>query len=284
MSKVCRNCGNELNEGAKFCPKCGKKVINESKAMKEVIEKAIDGKKIKETIGKAIDSIDGDKIKENIGKAIDSDKIKETIEKAKSINFEKKEEKKDMSKVCEKCGNELKDSAKFCTKCGEKVKEETESTANIENEKATIDETVTDRETAESNNQEFHFEKRKMIGMWVYKDTDTTATVNDNKLSIRQTIKKIFRKSKTVDKDIIKSNIDSAEVKTKMDTIDMIYVGAFTLSFLVTWNVGLLVPIAVFLWTAYGKVINIKMKNGEIFSVPTSSLDDNAKLFLENLR
>lgn len=97
MSKICKNCGNELKDSAKFCGKCGEKA-----------EEAIQEQPI---LIKSTNSICKNCGNELLNETLFCDKcgtrIEETIKELK----------------CRNCGNDLRENALFCDKCGTPVEE-----------------------------------------------------------------------------------------------------------------------------------------------------------------
>lgn len=79
---ICKQCGNEMQEGMKFCPNCGAEV------------------RIEDT--KLEDTTSGNAQPENV--------------QPENVQIEKKE-----IKVCPKCGQEVSETAVFCRNCGTKL-------------------------------------------------------------------------------------------------------------------------------------------------------------------
>lgn len=216
----CINCGNELNEKAKFCSKCGSKVEEQQK---EILEEVV---------------------------------VKEQEE----------------MKKCVHCGNELNEKAKFCGKCG----------SSVEEQKAIHEETVAEEQPRiqEEKQNVFNMEKRKMIGRMTYKVTRTEVINTGEGLDIKQHIHKFFGRDKKSNLLLKYSEIGSAEVKTKMDFWDTLYAVIFGIIYLFELsNIVLLLFVALFLYTGYGKSINLKMKNGLSFEIPVDYATEDVVKF-----
>ena len=72
----------------------------------------------------------------------------------------------------------------------------------------------------------------------------------------------------------------SMELKTKMDFWDTLYAALFGVMFLMNiTDVAWLLLIAVFLYTGYGKVLNLKMKNGLNFEIPVNGMTEDVEQF-----
>lgn len=153
------------------------------------------------------------------------------------------------------CGNEVGEGAKFCSKCGSKVNAE---------EKKTV----------------FNLKKRKMVGRLVYKVTSTEITDTGVGLNIKQNIHKFFGRDKQSDVSLKYPEIASVEMKTKMDFWDTLYAVVFGVIYLFDMsNIVLLLFIALFLYTGYGKVMNLKLKNGMDFEIPVEYATEDAVNF-----
>lgn len=173
---------------------------------------------------------------------------------------------------CTNCGNEIKEGAKFCTKCGTRILEQQENTVNV-----TVNEENTN---VEQERKVFNFEKVKMIGRMIYKKIYTEVISNDDNLSISQHIHRFLLKDQNKNVEIKLSEISSVEVKTKMDFWDTFYAALIGVLFLLdTSNVALLILIVLFLYTGYGKSIDLKMKNGAAFSIPVNGMTEDVQQF-----
>ena len=88
------------------------------------------------------------------------------------------------------------------------------------------------------------------------------------------------RKEKENHLEIKLSEIGSMELKTKMDFWDTLYAALFGVMFLMNiTDVAWLLLIAVFLYTGYGKVLNLKMKNGLNFEIPVNGMTEDVEQF-----
>ena len=76
------------------------------------------------------------------------------------------------------------------------------------------------------------------------------------------------------------SEISEIGIKTKMDFWDTLYAALFGVMFLMNiTDVAWLLLIAVFLYTGYGKVLNLKMKNGLNFEIPVNGMTEDVEQF-----
>ena len=65
-----------------------------------------------------------------------------------------------------------------------------------------------------------------------------------------------------------------------MDFWDTLYAALFGVMFLMNiTDVAWLLLIAVFLYTGYGKVLNLKMKNGLNFEIPVNGMTEDVEQF-----
>ena len=70
------------------------------------------------------------------------------------------------------------------------------------------------------------------------------------------------------------------ELKTKMDFWDTMYAALFGVIFLLdTTDIAWLLLIAIFLYTCYGKILNLKMKNGLNFEIPVNGMTEDVERF-----
>ena len=70
------------------------------------------------------------------------------------------------------------------------------------------------------------------------------------------------------------------ELKTKMDFWDTMYAALFGVIFLLdTTDIAWLLLIAIFLYTGYGKILNLKMKNGLNFEIPVNGMTEDVERF-----
>ena len=154
-------------------------------------------------------------------------------------------------KRCVNCGNVLREESKFCPKCGSSTLEQKEDVSTLKDE---------EKDKAEQSKGTFYFEKVKMIGS--------------------QKIHRFLRKEKENHLEIKLSEIGSMELKTKMDFWDTLYAALFGVMFLMNiTDVAWLLMIAVFLYTGYGKVLNLKMKNGLNFEIPVNGMTEDVEQF-----
>lgn len=186
-----------------------------------------------------------DKAQSNI--ALEDDQIKQII------GSEESKQEKTIIKYCEYCKKNIADSeAKFCPDCG----------------RALIDRTLVENE-AEDSTTEFPklvFCKKKMIARLVYKTIYSEVEISVRDLSIKQRIERFIIPNREQEKRILFSEIQKAEIKTKIDFWDALYAIVFgVLGFM---NPALFLVTAVCLYTGYGKNLVMKMQNGEEFSIP----------------
>ena len=174
-------------------------------------------------------------------------------------------------KRCVNCGNVLREESKFCPKCGSSTLEQKEDVSTLKDE---------EKDKAEQSKGTFYFEKVKMIGRLRYKIIRTEVSNNEERLEISQKIHRFLRKEKENHLEIKLSEIGSMELKTKMDFWDTLYAALFGVMFLMNiTDVAWLLLIAVFLYTGYGKVLNLKMKNGLNFEIPVNGMTEDVEQF-----
>ena len=119
-----------------------------------------------------------------------------------------------------------------------------------------------------------------MIGRLRYKIIRTEVSNNEERLEISEKIHRFLRKEKENHLEIKLSEIGSMELKTKMDFWDTLYAALFGVMFLMNiTDVAWLLLIAVFLYTGYGKVLNLKMKNGLNFEIPVNGMTEDVEQF-----
>lgn len=180
---------------------------------------------------------------------------------------------KECIKKCANCGNEIREGIKFCSKCGKRVLEQQEK-----NDMDFLSEE--EENTKEKNKKIFYFEKVKMIGRVRYKIIRTEARSNGEDLEINQNIHRFLRKNKEHHWETKLSEISSMEIKTKMDFWDTLYAVLFGVMFLLDISDILwLLFIAVFLYTGYGKILNLRMKNGLNFEIPVNGMTEDVEKF-----
>ena len=106
--QIC-SCGNKLKPGAKFCPKCGKKVgekAEEKTTTLPEIKAAIPSSEMEPTVTLAADS--------------EERKMVDAFLKEEAGKEKQNTPAPDAPVICS-CGNKLNPGAKFCTKCGKKI-------------------------------------------------------------------------------------------------------------------------------------------------------------------
>ncbi len=174
-------------------------------------------------------------------------------------------------KKCAKCGNVLGEEAKFCPNCGSSISEQKEDVRSSKSE---------EKNTEEQSKSEFNFEKVKMIGILRYKIIRTKVNNDEEGLQIDQNIHRFLRKEKENHLEIKLSEINALELKTKMDFWDTLYAVLCGVMFLLDIsNVVWLLLIALFLYTGYGKILNLKMKNGLNFEIPVNGMTEDVVQF-----
>ena len=76
------------------------------------------------------------------------------------------------------------------------------------------------------------------------------------------------------------SEINSMEVKTKMDFWDTLSAAIFGVMYLMDiTDVVWLLLIAVFLYTGYGKILNLKMNNGMNYEIAVNGMSEDVEQF-----
>ncbi len=158
-----------------------------------------------------------------------------------------------MVKYCEKCKKEIDDlEAKFCPDCGSTL----------------IDRTLADNEEKDfaTESPKLVFCKQKMIARLVYKTIYSEVEISFYDLSIKQRIERFIIPDREQEKKILFSEIQKAEIKTKIDFWDALY--AIVFGILGFMNPALFLVTVVCLYTGYGKNLVMKMQNGEEFSIP----------------
>ena len=137
-----------------------------------------------------------------------------------------------------------------------------------------------EKDKAEQSKGTFYFEKVKMIGRLRYKIIRTEVSNNEERLEISQKIHRFLRKEKRKpfgDK-IIRNRFNG--IKNKNGFLGYIVCSAIWVMFLMNiTDVAWLLLIAVFLYTGYGKVLNLKMKNGLNFEIPVNGMTEDVEQF-----
>ena len=257
--KKCVNCEAELKAEAKFCPNCGSSVLDAQ-------EKAIENIAFIEEKNFA-SCEDASKEKLKAGNTV-SDVQEKSIENVVSAVKEVKR--------CVKCGKELKAEAKFCPNCG--------SSAADTQEKANTSRSNQEEIYTEEENKKgvFYFEKVKMIGRVRHTIIKTEVRSDGYKLDIKQNIHKFLRRDKNSTLTIALSEISAIEIRTKMDFWDTLYAAIFGVIFILdVTDVVWLLFIALFLYAAYGKIIDLKMKNKSNFEIPVDGMTEDVESFLK---
>lgn len=199
-----------------------------------------------------------------------SNVLEQQESKPKDVACEEKEDIQEDSKKCVNCGTELKAEARFCPECGSNVLEQQENIPNRKNK----------NNTTELNEKVFHFKKVKMIGNVQYKIITTEVKNYGDNLDVEETIYKFFKKRNPNIYKIKVSEIDTVEVKTKIDFWDALYAVVFGVIYLLDiTDIAWLLLIAVFLYTGYGKVVKLKMKNGLKFEIPVDGMSEDVQKF-----
>jgi DNA-directed RNA polymerase subunit M/transcription elongation factor TFIIS len=174
---------------------------------------------------------------------------------------------------CENCGNDVREGARFCPKCGSSLLEQQQKSA----ENMVSADGISEDGQDEKN---FHFEKVKMIGRLRYKIIKTEVKISGEKVGIRQNIHRFLRKEKEDHINLKLSEINSMEVKTKMDFWDTLYAAIFGVMYLMDiTDVVWLLLIAVFLYTGYGKILNLKMNNGMNYEIAVNGMSEDVEQF-----
>lgn len=175
---------------------------------------------------------------------------------------------------CTNCGNETKEGAKFCAKCGKRILEQQDNIDNV-----TVSEEGKNI-TAKQEERTFHFEKVKMIGILRYKIIRTEARCNGDKINIQQNIHGFLRKDKENNFEIKLSEISTVDMKTKMDFWDTLYAAIFGVIFLLNiTDLAWILFIVLFLYTGYGKIINLKLKTGFVVDIPVHGISEDVEEF-----
>ena len=180
-------------------------------------------------------------------------------------------EERQFVKECVNCGSELKEEAKFCSKCGSSVLEQKEDIDVSKDEEVN---------NTEQFKKIFYFQKIKMLGRLRYKIIRTEVRNSEDSLQIKQNIHRFLRKNKENHLEIKLSEIDSMKVKTKMDFWDTLYAALFGVMFLLDMtDIVWLFLIAIFLYTGYGKILNLRMRNGLTFEIPVNGMTEDVEKF-----
>lgn len=185
-------------------------------------------------------------------------------------------------KKCSKCESDFEEEANFCAKCGGEIEEGIRFCPNYGNgileEKKKTENMFDETKEMEDNQKNFYFEKVKMIGTICYKTIRTEVINSGNSLEIKQNIHKLFRRKKEKNLQIKLSEIHAAELKTKMDFWDTLYAIIFGIFFLLDiTDIIWLFFIGVCLYTGYGKIIDLKMKNGLNFEIPVNGKTEDVE-------
>lgn len=193
------------------------------------------------------------------------------LEQQERSRNEIQNEEKQFVKICANCGNVLRKSSKFCPKCGTSTSEQKEDEDRLKDE---------ENDKVEQNKAVFYFEKTKMIGRLRYKIIRTEVSNDEEGLEVSQKIHRFLRKEKKHHLKMKLSEISSMELKTKMDFWDTLYAALFGLMFLLNMtDISWLLLMAVFLYTGYGKILNLKMRNGMNFEIPVYGMTEDIEKF-----
>lgn len=160
-------------------------------------------------------------------------------------------------KTCQKCGFSLEDDQKFCPKCGAQVEVPV---------------------VTEGAAQEFSFLKKKMLGNLTYKRTTTKITVSGNQVAMTQTLNRLFRRERVVEKSFTTLAVEAVRTHTVLDFWDTLYTIIFVVLGFVQPAIFLLA--AVCLWTAYGKEMELTLSGGEKVKIPYAGAKEDAETFL----
>lgn len=181
---------------------------------------------------------------------------------------------------CKKCGNILREGDLFCEKCGMKVnKEESGLEKTSDNSEEVLDDQDGYNEGISEERKVFNFQKKYWLALVQYKTSISEIECTQNDLSIRQNLRRLFRKRKDNQAVIEFSEIESVVIKTKMDFWDTLYGVIFAILFLVTFNIGVLFLALLCLFTGFGKIVRLSLKNGLNFNIPVQGTDPDIKEF-----
>lgn len=176
-----------------------------------------------------------------------------------------------MSMFCENCGKEVEETWNQCPYCSHPLKDN--SNVKVAEQDETVNQTTADK---------LVFRKTKMIGLMTYSSVDTKITIEGQSVHFYQTISKILRSIKKVEVSFQLSEISEIGMKTKMDFWDTLYAAIFGVIFILDiTDVVWLLFIALFLYTGYGKIIDLKMKNGLSFEIPVNGMTEDVENFLK---
>ena len=150
---------------------------------------------------------------------------------------------------CLLCNAEIDEGTSFCPECRNKVGLESAPSSEEKN-----------------SSQKLVFTKIKQVGRISYKTFLSTVTVDASELQISLSTKKIFRKEKIVEKNIQIFDIQSIRKHTVMDFWDTLYAIFFVILgfFYPLW----FLPALLYLWSAYGKEIELTLSNSEKVKIP----------------
>lgn len=192
------------------------------------------------------------------GKIIERDTEKENITIIQDIKTEEK------VRRCEKCKKIIYDpTANFCPECGGKIIE-------VEKEDSPI-----------LGAEKLSFNKKKWFVWWVSKEINTEVELTDMDLRINQTVQPFIRSAKQVQKSFLRSDIQMVEMKTKWDFWDLLYTFFFIVAGLANHFIFLLALL--FAYTAYGKILKITLKNGEVFDIPLKGNAEEAQILIDKV-
>ena len=170
-----------------------------------------------------------------------------------------------MSKYCEKCKKEFDNgNARFCPICGNELVE----CSQKEKEEVSV----------EGAHKKLTFQKKKMLSYLVYRQTDTEVEIDNQVIHFSQTIKKLFRKPRKTEDNILLSQIQEIGIKTKMDFWDTLY-GIIFIVLGFFYPVWFLVA-ALFLFCGYGKIIKIKNLDGKEYIIPAEMNSEDVQQLL----
>lgn len=169
-------------------------------------------------------------------------------------------------KYCPECQRYVDiEDGKFCERCGSIL----------------IEKPCDTNETGASH-EKMIFLKKKMIGYLVYKTTRTEVEIFEDYMNIQQSTKRFFRRERIERNSYPLERIRDAEIHTKLDFWDTFYAIVFALVGIKEIVVFCLAFL--FLYTAYGKVIQINLYNGETFIIPFKEESESAQDLLQIIR
>lgn len=281
MEKYCEKCKKTIeDEESKFCPDCGTLLIEvletENKELEndkvEEIPETEENERIKlnycEHCKKCIEDREA-KFCPDCGTLL-TEMPKSEKENGKDVEIPRTEESEKIKlKYCEQCKKYIENKEmKFCPDCGTVLVDREYSENQEKNDGESKDKLT--------------FRKIKMLGYFTYRATTTEVEIKSFELRIKQTTNRFMLFKREHEKQIAFSDIQAIDLCTKMDFWDTLYAAVFVILGFTRPAIFLLA--AIFAYTAYGKVIEIKLKDGNKFLIPFKGAEDEWKILLSSIK